>query len=100
VFQPLAAKGVQVVGVNLDQDVQQARQVVERTGAKFPVLLDPAKKYFGKLATDKPLRTYLIDAHGVVRWFDVEYSRTTARDLLTGIEFLLSDAGKALPAKP
>jgi peroxiredoxin len=99
VFQPLAAKGVQVVGVNVDQDAAKARQAVERAGAKFSVLLDPGKKYFDKLATDKPTRTYLIDASGVVRWFDVEYSRTTARDLLAGIEFILGEAGNAPPAK-
>ncbi len=99
VFQPLAAKGVQVIGVNLDQDAAKVRQTVERAGAKFPVLLDPGKKYFGKLATDKPTRTYLVDASGVIRWFDVEYSRTTERDLLAGIEFLLGDAGSTPPAK-
>jgi peroxiredoxin len=99
VFQPMAAKGVQVVGINLDQDAKKARQAAEAAGAKFPILLDPGKKYFGKLATDKPMRTYLVDAQGVIRWFDLEYSRSTERDLLTGIEVLLNQS-EAKPAKP
>lgn len=99
VFRPMASKGVQVVGINLDQDPQKARKTAEMTAAKFPILLDPAKKYFGKLATEKPTRTYLVDAQGVIRWFDVEYSRSTQRDLLSGIEFLLGQPG-AKPAKP
>jgi peroxiredoxin len=92
VFQPLAAKGVQVVGVNLDSDAQKASKAAQQAGVKFPILLDPGKKYFNKLASEKHARTYLIDAAGQIRWFDVEYSRSTARDLLTGVEFLLGAA--------
>lgn len=92
VFQPMAARGVQVVGISLDQDPKKVRPAAEKAGAKFPILLDKDKKYFAKLATDKPMRTYLVDAKGVVRWFDVEYSRSTERDLLAGLEFLLNSS--------
>jgi len=93
VFQPMTAKGVHVVGINVDDDPQKARKAAEKAGAKFPILLDPGKKYFAKLATEKLLRTYLVDSKGVIRWFDVEYSRSTERDLLTGIGFILGGTG-------
>jgi peroxiredoxin len=94
VCQPLAEKGVQVIGVVLDKDAARVRQVADKAGVKFPILLDPEKKYFAKLATDKPLRTYLVDGQGVIRWFDIEYSRSTERELLASVQFLLGPEEK------
>lgn len=94
VYEPFQVQGVQVVGINLDKDVAQARQAAGKAGAKFPLLSDPDKKYFGKLATDKEMRTYLAGPQGNVLWFDVEYSRATQRDLLQGVKYLIEPGAK------
>jgi hypothetical protein len=55
--------------------------------------MDPKNEYFAKVAREKVLRTYLLDADGKILWFDVEYSRSTHRDLLQGIDVALGKAG-------
>ena len=94
VAKPYAEKGVKVVGINLHDSPEEVREVVQKAGAAFPILVDADGKYFGKIATDKPLRTYLLDARGKILWFDVEYSRSTRRDLHQAIEAVLG------PVKP
>ena len=92
VAKPFAEKGVKVVGINLHDNPEKVREVVQLAGAAFPILIDTDGKYFAKIATDKPLRTYLLDAQGKILWFDVEYSRSTRRDLHQAIEAVLGKA--------
>lgn len=90
VAKPYSEKGVKIVGIDLRDSVDKVREMVQKAHAAFPILLDADGKYFAKLAKDKPLRTYLIDAQGQILWFDVEYSRSTRRELLQAIEAVLA----------
>ena len=90
VAKPYADKGVKVVGVNLGNPVDKVREAVQAAGAAFPILLDAKGDYFAKLAKGKALRTYLVDAQGKILWFDVEYSRSTRRDLLHAVDAVLA----------
>ena len=67
------------------------KNLVKELEIKLPVLLDSDGKYFDKLASAKVLRTYLLDSAGKILWFDVEYSRSTRRDLLAAIEVALTE---------
>jgi len=91
---PYANEGVQVVSINVGDTAEVARKNLPAAGAKFRNLLDPDRAYFGKVATDKLPRTYLLDASGKILWLDTEYSRSTRRDLLQGIQVALGEAGE------
>ena len=91
VVEPYAEKGVRVVGINVADSPDVAREKLRLAETKFTNLLDPDGEYFHKVATEKLPRTYLLDAEGKILWFDVEYSRSTRRDLLQAIQAALSE---------
>jgi peroxiredoxin Q/BCP len=88
-----ADKGVRLVGINHGDTSEKVRQKVKELALAFPVLMDPKNEYYAKVAREKVLRTYLLDADGKILWFDVEYSRSTHRDLLQAIDVALGKAG-------
>ena len=81
-----ASRGVNVIGIHHGN---ANREKIKALGVEFPILMDATNDYFAKVATAKPLRTYLLDADGKILWFDVEYSRSTRRDLLQAIDAVL-----------
>ncbi len=76
-----AADGVKVVGVDVQDSAEKVKSTVEKLGVPFPLLLDTEGKAFRQLATAYSPRTYAVDASGKIVWFDIEYSRSTRRDL-------------------
>jgi peroxiredoxin len=90
VVKDYADQGVQVIGINQGDPAEKVRAALKEAGVKYPVLLDGNGDYFKKVATEKTLRTYLLDAQGRILWFDTEYSRATRRDLLQAIDAALS----------
>ncbi len=91
VFAPYNAKGVAVIAINEDDPAPVAGKNFRKTGATFPCILDPQRKYFLQVATEKLPRTYLLDDAGRVLWFDIEYSRSMQRDLLQAIDVALGE---------
>ena len=99
VAKPYAQKGVRVVAVNVRDTENDVRQSIDFAKATVPVLLDPAGAFFSKVATEKVPRTYLLqntqDAQrnlkGKILWFDVEYSRSTRRNLKQAIQVALGE---------
>jgi peroxiredoxin len=96
VAERFSGHGVAVVGINVGDDPESARELAKTANAHFPMLGDPQGAAFGQIATKKVPRTYLVDATGKIAWLDIEYSRTTRRELTQAIRFLLSHdaAGK------
>jgi len=88
-----AGRGLKVVGIHHGGTPDAVRRKVKELEVDFPVLMDPKNEYFGKVAKEKLLRTYLLDAAGKILWFDVEYSRSTRRELLQAIDVALGKAG-------
>lgn len=90
VVAPFADKGLAVVGVNVGDAPEDIRKMMADAGAKFPTLSDAKGEYFAKLAKDaKPPRVYVLNASGAVVWFDVEFSRSTRRDLAQAVAAVL-----------
>ena len=81
-----------VIGLNTQNPAEEVQKITSGRDVIFPVLLDDGGKLLEQLATDKLPRTYLLDAAGKILWLDLEYSRTTRRDLLAAIRSQL--AGK------
>jgi peroxiredoxin len=57
VVEPYAEKGVRVVGINVGDSPDVAREKLRPTEAKFTNLLDPDGEYFHKVASEKLPRT-------------------------------------------
>ncbi len=90
VVQRFPNQGVAVIGVNSGDDPQLAGELLKHAGGTFVNLSDRDGKALAQVATARIPRTYLLDASGKVLWFDLEYSRTTRRELVQAIRFLLA----------
>jgi peroxiredoxin len=87
-----ADQGVKVVGVSESDTANSARKAMQSVGADFVNLVDPTGAALAQVGTPKLPRTYLLDDSGKILWFDIEYSRSTRRDLLQAIDFALNSA--------
>lgn len=92
VYTPYAELGVQVVSVHEGETTPDFEQLVSAVQPRFPVLLDTQENALRSYASDYLPRTYLLDADGRVLWFDLEYSRSTRRELDNAIRFNLLDS--------
>ncbi len=91
VVDQFGAKGIAVVGVATKMKSDEAKAVLDKTGAKFTNLIDADGNAFAALGSQMLPRTFLLDPQGKVLWFDIEYSHATRRELR---EALLAVAGK------
>ena len=69
--------------------VSAVRDAVEPLGLEFPVLVDADRQ---ALPAKSPLllpQTYLLDAGRKVLWYDLEYSRSTRRQLTKALQVTL-----------
>ncbi len=76
---PWAGKGVTVAAVAVGVAAEEVQTL--RSKVNYPVLDDPTGAYFALVAKSQLPRVYLVDGSGQVVWFDIEFSRTTRRDL-------------------
>ncbi len=90
VLDRFSGNGVAVAGINTLDDPQLARELVQQSGARFPNLSDRNGTALEGMAGGKVPCTFLVDATGKILWFDIEYSRTTRRDLVEAIRYTLT----------
>jgi peroxiredoxin len=81
---PYRHLGVKVVAVNVGDPVEQI-ELDDVTKNEVVCVHDSDGSAIAKVATTKLPRTYLVDAEGQILWFDLEYSRTTRRQLKNAI---------------
>ncbi len=89
---PFEKSGLNVVAINISDSAEQINKLFP-AGHKvgFTILLDPDAALFSKVATQRHPRTYLLDAKGNVLWYDIEYSRSTVRELVNAIHVNLGN---------
>lgn len=85
-----ADQQVKVVGIDVKDQPEVVKETVAAKKIEFPNLLDAAGTAYAQVATEYMPRTYLVDAGGKILWFDMEYSRSTRRDLLRAIRATLA----------
>lgn len=90
VASPWSGKGVAVVAVGVGVPSEEVQAL--RSKAKFPIVDDPAGAFFALVAKSQLPRVYLVDGTGHVVWFDIEFSRTTRRDLLRALTALAGNS--------
>jgi peroxiredoxin len=81
VVQKFGSRGVEVVGVAVNEEAADARSTVQKTDANFPQLLDADGKAFEKVGAEKLPWMFVLDANGKIVYFDLEYSLATRREL-------------------
>jgi hypothetical protein len=81
---PFRHLGVKVVAVNVGDPVEQI-ELDDVTKDEIVCVHDSDGSAIATIATSKLPRTYLIDGQGRILWFDLEYSRTTRRQLKNAI---------------
>ncbi len=95
VAEPFGEKGVRVIGIDVGDTADAARQQLADAGATFPNLVDPSGEFFGRVAkvarVDLKPRPFLLDANGRILWFDVELPRDSMRDMAQGIRAALGE---------
>jgi peroxiredoxin len=89
-----SGRGVNVVGIAVEETSASARRYAAEAGSPFPILVDADGSAFAKVGSDKLPRTYLLDATGTILWFDIEYSRATRRDLRQAIRAALGEEAR------
>ena len=90
VHKRFGANGVAVLGINTGDEPPAAIEAVKQRGAEYLNLSDRDGQAFAEVATGKLPRIYLLDSSRRILWFDIEYSRTTRRDLTQAIRYALS----------
>ena len=81
VVQKLGSRGVEVVGIAVNEPADVAGPTIRKTAADYPQLLDADGKAFAKVGSKKLPWTLVLDANGKIVWFDLEYSLATRREL-------------------
>lgn len=96
VARPFASDGVRVLAIHVGELDQEGRELVEKSGISYPVLVDAKRAYFALVARGYLPRIYLLDQRGRVLWLDLnftELSGKTRDDLILAIQAALSLAG-------
>ncbi|MCA9246705.1 MAG: redoxin domain-containing protein [Planctomycetales bacterium] len=91
VIEPFADQGVQVVAVAVDQSAAEARDSLTLAGAELPTLVDANGEAFAQVGSSRLPRTYVLDGEGKIVWFDIEYSRSTRRELVAAVAHLTGE---------
>jgi peroxiredoxin len=81
VIEPFGAKGVAVVGVAVKEKPDQVAAAIKEVGKEVPMLVDDKGSAFAQVGSRRLPRTFLLDPHGKIIWFDIEYSHATRREL-------------------
>lgn len=88
----LRDQGLAVLGINLDEDPQDAQRFLERFPARFTVVADPGGQCARAFGVEGMPASYVIDRRGIVRYGHVGFRSGEAKALRQKIEQLLSES--------
>lgn len=80
---------VKVITANVGGDVASTRRITGDAADKIVSLVDKDSNLFRQFASSRIPRTYLLDKSGKILWFDIEYSRSTQRELNNALNYYL-----------
>ena len=87
----LKRRGLQVVAVNLDENVNDAEDFLTKMPADFTLAYDSGQECAQSFAVQAMPSTYLIDRQGVVRYVRLGFRSGEIADLQKMIEKLLTE---------
>ena len=90
VASPWGRKGVALAAVAVGVAADEVQAL--RSNVEYPILEDRTGTYFASVAKSQLPRVYLVDGTGRVVWFDIEFSRTTRRDLARALRAIAGNS--------
>lgn len=91
----LRGRGLQVVGINLDEEPGEAKDFLARRPAHFDVAVDGDKSCAHHFGVKAMPSSYLVDRNGVVRHVHLGFRPGEAAKLRTVVEQLLAEGPAA-----
>ncbi len=91
-----STKGLKIIGVNLDEDLDDAKGFLSRFPAKFDQLLDQTKQCAEEFNVAAMPSSYIIDHDGVVRYIHLGFRSSETDKILDNIQQALKLAGQQL----
>lgn len=88
-YQKYRARGLEVIGVNQDENVENAAKFLRRSKLSFPVLHDANRSVAAAYAPTKMPSSYLIDRRGLIRFVHAGFKASDADALEREIVQLL-----------
>ena len=89
VVRPYGAVGVSVVAINVGDTSEDQQNLLSQIDHSYVILQDSDRQAWSQVASELLPRTYLLNADGRVLWMDVEYSRSSRRELRNAILYYL-----------
>lgn len=84
-------KGLQVIGINMDESGQDAKAFLNNHAAQFSVAADASKQCAANFAMEAMPATYLIDKKGFIRHVHLGFRAGETADLQQKVEQLLAE---------
>lgn len=89
--QRYGAKGLQIIGINVDENPADARRFLQHHPAQFQVFFDPNGDAPGRFNVQGMPTSYLIDRHGKIRMVHIGFEPTQKQALERAIVQALSE---------
>jgi peroxiredoxin len=83
--------GVEVIGIAVEEKPSDAKEALNKVGAKFTNLVDEDGKAFALVGKEALPRTFVLDPAGKIVWFDISYTLATRRELHETLRTLAGD---------
>ncbi len=84
-------KGLQIVGVNLDEDSKAAGTFLSNSPAQFVVAADISKQCATNFAVEAMPSTFLIDKQGMIRYMHLGFRDGETKDIEEKVAQLLAE---------
>ena len=89
-FEQYKGKGLEIIGINLDEEATDADGFLKKTPAQFTILADNSGECPQKFGVKAMPSTYLIDRNGVVREVHLGFKPGEAEQFREQVEALLA----------
>lgn len=91
-YQPYKNVGLNVIAVHtLAGRTKQPAEALRKFQPSFTILHDTKGELWAAVGKESLPRTFLLDGEGRVLWFDIEYSRTTRRQLQQALQAVMQE---------
>jgi peroxiredoxin len=87
----LKDQGLQIIGVNLDEQADEAKTFLTQNPAKFTVAADSSKQCAKDFSVKAMPSSYIIDRKGIIHHIHLGFRPGEAREIRILVEKLLSD---------
>ncbi|SJM92584.1 TlpA family protein disulfide reductase [Crenothrix polyspora] len=84
-------KGLQIIGINVDENVDDAKAFIESHPAQFSVAADASKQCATGFGVEAMPSTFLIDKKGIIRYVHLGFRAGETQDLEDKVAQLLAE---------